>query len=332
MRTLENSLLDRGGRLASDADDTSIVTVLRNIRERHTLPPQDATSPNRHDPDATPEPDRMVSDIITLRSADPRVIRRLLSREEGLPGALVPHVIPLLAVEPLADYALFALVKVAEEHVGQLTDAMMDPNHQVAVRRRLARVLSGCVSQRAAEGLLIALDDDRFDVRVQAARSLSAVIVRNDHLSIDPERIYEIVLREVMVGRPVWEGRRLLNGSVSASPLDEFVRDRAGHSLAHVFTLLSLVLPREPLQVAFRSLQSDDTYLRGTALEYLEGVIPPRVRHALWPFLVRRHQAAVSGRQEERLASLLRSSQSVTLQGAAALWDRRARGAVQAFR
>ncbi len=52
-------------------------------------------------------------------------------------------------------------------------------------------------------------------------------------------------------------------------------------SLAHVFTLLSLVLPREPLQIAFRSLHADDRQLRGTALEYLEGVFSRRqIRHA----------------------------------------------------
>ena len=67
--------------------------------------------------------------------------------------------------------------------------------------------------------------------------------------------------------------------------VDEFVRDRAGESLAHVFTLLSLVLPREPLQIAFRSLHTDDQNLQGTALEYLEGVLPAPIRERLWPFL-----------------------------------------------
>jgi hypothetical protein len=113
-----------------------------------------------------------------------------------------------------------------------------------------------------------------------------------------------------------------MDGDVSSSPLDQFVRDRAGQSLAHVFTLLSLVLPREPLQIAFRSLQSDDTYLRGTAMEYLEKTLPARVREPLWPFLVRRRRTAAAGQQEERLAALLRSSESVTLRRAAATWDR----------
>src|SRR5262249_62339696 len=82
-------------------------------------------------------------------------------------------------------------------------------------------------------------------------------------------------------GRPlaevaVWEGVPLVAA---------FVRDRAGQSLAHVFPLLSLVLPREPLQIAFRSLHTDDQYLQGTALEYLEGVLPPTIRQPLWRYL-----------------------------------------------
>ncbi len=81
----------------------------------------------------------------------------------------MPHVIPLLAWDPVAEHAMFALRKVAEEHVGQLADALIDPNQDFAVRRRLARVFSVCVSQRAADGLLLGLDDLRFDVRFQAA-------------------------------------------------------------------------------------------------------------------------------------------------------------------
>src|SRR5207247_5443167 len=121
---------------------------------------------------------------------------------------------------------------------------------------------------------------------------------------------------EVAVGRGVWEGRRLLDDADSegaSSPLDAFVRDRAGESLAHVFTLLSLVLPREPLQIAFRSLHTDDRYLQGTALEYLEGVLPPAIRAKLWPFLERRPVARSARPRDEVLADLLRSNHSIML-------------------
>jgi hypothetical protein len=96
--------------------------------------------------------------------------------------------------------------------------------------------------------------------------------------------------------------------------VDQFVKDRANQSLAHVFTLLSLVLPTEPLQIAFRGLQTADQNLRGTALEYLEGVLPPTIRERLWPYLEdHRATSRASRPREEILADLLRSNQSIVM-------------------
>src|SRR5439155_3028830 len=224
--------------------------------------------------------------------------------------------IPLLAWDPVAEHAVFALRKVAEERVGQLVDPLIDPNQDFSGRRRLARVFSVCVSQRAADGLLLGLDDLRFDVRYQSARSLAAIIEKNPRVHVNPDHLLAVVLREVAVGRPVWESRRLLDAADAAaerSPLDEFVRDRAGASLAHVFSLLSLVFPREPLQIAFRSLQTDDVQLQGTALEYLESILPGAIRQRLWPFLERTPVRRPARPRQELIEELLRSNHSIML-------------------
>jgi hypothetical protein len=213
----------------------------------------------------------------------------------------------------VSDHALFALRKVAEERVGQLVDALLDPNQDFAIRRRLARVFSVCVSERAANGLMFGLDDQRFDVRCQSARSLAAIVEKNPRIPIDSQRIFDVVLREVAVGRRVWESRRSLDTLPNESPLDQFVRDRAGESLAHVFTLLSLVLPREPLQIAFRSLQTDDEHLHGTALEYLDSILPASIKRGLWPYLERTPNTRTVRPREEVVADLLRSHESILL-------------------
>jgi hypothetical protein len=173
------------------------------------------------------------------------------------------------------------------------------------------------VSQRAADGLLLGLEDLRFEVRFQCGLSLSSLLEKNPRIKIDSQRIFTVVMREVAVGRPVWESRRLLDEldvQDTVSFVDEFVRNRAGQSLAHVFTLLSVVLPREPLQIAFRSLYTDDRNLQGTALEYLEGVLPPPIRERLWPFLEDRRPIVRSTRpRDEIVADLLRSNVSIML-------------------
>jgi len=317
VRALETSLVERGGSLdlpyTEDYSMHSVVAAMREVRAAARTVRSD-----RGTAAATEDRDPELDDIVALRSRERNRVLAVLSRESNLGAALVPHVIPLLAWDPVADYALVALRKVAEERIGELTDALLDPNQDDMVRRRLARVFSVAVSQRAADGLLLALDDSRFDVRFQVARSLVAIVESNAGIRLNAERVYQVVQAELAVGRPVWESRRLLDGFVSESPLDEFVRDRAGQSLAHVFTLLSLVLPRQPLNIAFGSLTTGNTQLRGTALEYLENVVPAGVKQALWPYLMP-SRTSVGGEQHERtIASLLQSSSaSVTVRSIA---------------
>jgi hypothetical protein len=225
-------------------------------------------------------------------------------------------VIPLLAWDAVAQQAMLALRKVAEERIGELTDALVDPNQPFVVRRRLARVFSACTSQRAADGLLLGLDDLRFEVRYHCARSLAEMLEKNPRIRIDRERIFDVVRREAAVGRPVWDSQRLLHQVDDLRPniFDDVVKDRASRSLAHVFTLLALVLPAEPLLIAFRGLQTDDQHLRGTALEYLEGVLPPAIRASLWPYLEDPRTAPSRARPREQiLDELLRSHQSILL-------------------
>jgi ATP:ADP antiporter, AAA family len=322
IHTLERSLLDRAVELElSDVGDITTRTVMmRTIRaprppvsrpQSETLAPDDTTTRV-----PTPVNDPEMREIVALRSRNREAVLQVLRSEEGLQATLIPHVIPLLAWDPVAEDAVRALRKVAEERIGELVDALIDPNQPFAARRRLARVFSVCVSQRAVDGVMLGLDDLRFEVRFQCGRSLAAILEKNPKLRIDKERVFDVVRREVAVGRPVWESHRLLDTieADSRSFVDEFLKDRAGQSLAHAFTLLSLVLPTAPLQIAYRGLHTDDPGLRGTALEYLEGVLPADIRDRLWPFLSGRPRKVQDSRaRDEILADLLRSNESIML-------------------
>ena len=261
--------------------------------------------------------DPEIQDVLRLRSREVDRVRGVLRRGDELTSALMPHVIPLLAWDPVADDAIAALRKVAHRHVGSLADALLNPYEDFAVRRRIPRVMVVCHSQRAVDSLLAGLEDIRFEVRFQCARSLAAILGKEPQLRVDPARVFEVVQKEVAVGRPVWEGRHLLDGLDDGEPntfVDEFIRSRASQSLAHVFTILSLVLPAEPLQIALRGLYVEDQNLRGTALEYLESVLPPMIRDPLWPFLEDRRPAVRDARARDAiLADLVRSNHSIML-------------------
>ena len=317
IQALERSLVNRAVELdlSNIEDITTRTAVFRTRQLTMTMTGPVSASVIAAETAAAIE-DTEVQQIVALRSRNRDRVVRVLRDEQGLAAPLVPHVIPLLAWDAVAEEAVRALRKVAEERLGTLTDALLDPNQPFAVRRRLARVFSICVSQRAVDALLLALDDQRFEVRFQCGRSLSSIAAKNALVRIDRERIFDVVRREVTVSRPVWQSHRLLDAmsDEKTSFVDEFIKDRAGQSLAHVFVLLALVLPSTPLQIAYRGLHTTDPALRGTALEYLEGVLPHDIRDRLWPFLGTGAPVKAGARgREEILADLLRSNDSIVL-------------------
>ncbi|HKT78896.1 MAG TPA: hypothetical protein VJP86_01665, partial [Vicinamibacterales bacterium] len=119
-----------GGERGADAAEPSPAPETRHGTE---LPGARAAAggDGRHRASGTPDPE--LTDLVDLRSRDVERVRRVLRRDRGLPAFLVPQTIALLAWEPVAPDAIFALKKVAEERVGELIDALIDPNQPFAV-------------------------------------------------------------------------------------------------------------------------------------------------------------------------------------------------------
>jgi hypothetical protein len=317
IQALEKSLLNRGVELdLSDVEDGTTRTVVLNAHAVHgrlrSRRPAAAAAPTATAAIATAAIDPEIQDILSLRSRDREQVVRVLRHADGLPAALVPHAILLLARDTVAADALFALKKIAEERIGQLTDALIDPNQDFTVRRRVARVFSVCVSQRAVDGLMLGLDDARFEVRFQCGRSLTSIVEKNPKVRIGAEQIFAVVLEEVKVGRLVWESRRLLDGfdeRDQGSLVDVFVGP-ASQSLRARLPLLARAAERAA-PVAFRSLHATICICRCT----------PRVLGRLLPSPIR-ERLAVSQRplpgedlrpRDQVLADLMRSNQSIML-------------------
>jgi len=162
--------------------------------------------------------------------------------------------------EALVGDLVPALRRAASHCTGQLVDALFDDRVDPVVRRRIPRVLASVTTQRAVDGLCAGLDCDRLDVRYRCAQALVRLRKRGG-TPIASDAMFRVAAREI--------------GGLSGS----------GVRLAHVFAVLSLALDGEPIDLAFRALQGRDPTLRGTALEYLDHVLPPAIRGALWPIL-----------------------------------------------
>jgi hypothetical protein len=228
------------------------------------------------------------SDAADLRSHDAGRVRAVLSREAPLAPELVPLAITLLARDDVFAEAVSALRRVGVRCTGQLLDVLLDPEEDPVVRRRVPRVLKAVPTQRAVDGLLSAIRDERFDVRYRSAQAL-ARLHHDRTLAIPAEAAFAAARTE-------------LGGSSATA-----------RGLEHVMTLLSLALPGEPLAVALRAWRSRDPALRGTALEYLENVLPSTVWAGLWPWLGSRAPSSSGRTLEEVRDDLLRSTASWSL-------------------
>jgi hypothetical protein len=256
---LEESL--RSGVVRLDAGDVRDGTTLMTLA-RTGFHPAAVGGEDRAGERAGEAPSALGRAVADLQSGDAEAARRALQQAGEVDPALVGHVIPLLARNDLFLDALRALRRAAPRATGQLVDALLDPRQPLAVRRRIPRVLRALATQRAADGLVLALADPSFEVRRQSALALARVTERGPALRVPAPTVFAAARRELAAGP----------GRDPAA---------AARRLAHVFTLLALAVDREPLQAAYRALTGGDAALRGTALEYLENVLPADLRRDL---------------------------------------------------
>ena len=244
------------------------------------------------------EDDVLLARIADLRSGDRERARAVLS--EPLTGELAPFALDLLADDHLSRSALAALRSAGPRITGLLVDALLDPTRDPIVRRRIPRVLESVPSVRSMTGLVEALGCDEPDARFQAALALLRMREAEPALAIPESTVLEAASREaerLTSERSLELGERELDGLIA---------------------MLSLVLDREPLGLAHRALYSTDPSLRGTALEYLENVLPEKLRSSSMSLFSRARRQGVEhadvpppslGRRKrgELVAELLRS-------------------------
>lgn len=284
-----------------------------------TLPDVDVGRPGSMTA-APGEPEESGGDAARIRDLTSRAIdrvRRALS-EGALDGALLPHVVSLLAWDEAARDVIGVLRGAGPEAAGILVASLLNPEEDFTIRRRIPLILAFYRDEGSAAGLVGGLNDRRFEVRYRCGRALAHRSDIDTGFHVPREVAFRAVLFEVDAGAGVWKGRQLLDrmDDESWSPvMDEVIRDRANRSLEHVFTLLALALPREPLRIAFRGLHTDDPLLRGTALEYLDATLPPEIRKPLWPFLEdnRPRRAETQRSPHDALQALLNSKESIVL-------------------
>ena len=207
-----------------------------------------------------PPADPAVAAIVEFRSGDLLRIRAAL-RDPPRDPLIVGALVQLLSRDDVVRMVVSALASFGARAAGEMVSVLLDPSTPDVVRRRLPLALKSCPSPIARDGLLTALDGFDFEIRLRCGRALLALTDEHPELMQPFPAALALVERELSGGGELHRVRE------------------------HVFNLLALALEREPVRIAARAFTTEDAYVRGTALEYLETVLPPRMFAALRPML-----------------------------------------------
>jgi hypothetical protein len=204
--------------------------------------------------------DPVVAAMGELRSGDTNRIRaalQTLPRDPALIGALVPLLANGHVLHPVVD----ALESFGPRAAGEMVSALLDSATPETVQRRLPMVLKSCESALARDGLMSALESPNLQVRLRATRALLSLTEKYPALSVPGAAALAAAERQ-------------LQSDEDSQQIREYV-----------FNLFALSLEREPMRIAAQAFETDDLYVRGTSLEYLETVLPSALFSALRPRL-----------------------------------------------
>jgi len=272
---------------------------------------EDVDEDTNEDTGITDEVSRMALIVSDLISGDTRRIRRALGNPD-LDVSVAHYMIPLLSNNELSLEARSELRWLVTRIPGQLTDALLNPDLPLLVRQRLPGVLEASHSPRAIAGLLLGMVDETFNVRYSCARVLVRMRHRNPHLVIPRQQVYNAISKELKASPEEWEGRDM-ELKMDYATDEEDVNPQFNRGLEHVFTLLALTLDPDAVRLSMQAAFSKDLNLRGTALEYLENVLPGYLYNELLTHLGEAPQGSRSTRTlgdiVNELKSIVRSNQ-----------------------
>lgn len=239
---------------------------------------------------------------------DERIRTALAEGDDDL--RLLPHALSQLDRFDVSGEIFAFLRRLAPRSVGTFTDALVDGENGVLIRRRVPRVIEGAGGERAIEGLCLGFADSDFGVRVECARSAARLIDRDPEVLLSRAEVFLWAEREAAVDQQTWEqrGRRLQGVDDRSALLEGAELQTVDRSVEHVFTLLGLALGLDVMRATLRAIYGGDENLRGTGLEYLQTVLPEGLRDAFWSRLPGSDTTRRAPRSSEEIEGELLSS------------------------
>jgi ATP:ADP antiporter, AAA family len=204
-----------------------------------------------------------------------------LAREE-----LAPELIQALGRSELADEAAEAIARLGNVVVPSIGEALRAEEVSVEVRRELPSVLLRIGTAEAEQVLVASLLESDGTIRHRIIASLNKLRAVRPDIRIDGT-VVELLLAAEIAGH--YRSYQVLGPLRAQLKEGDAVIQALRHSmeqeLERIFRLMALLLPQAGLHDAYVGVRSSNTTIRANALEFLDNVLKPELRHVLVPLL-----------------------------------------------
>jgi AAA family ATP:ADP antiporter len=225
-------------------------------------------------------PPLITDDDLVVARQGVRAAHRLAS------GELVSPLLQVLGRNELTEEAADALARLGSDVVPQLSRALGDDNVPIEVRREVPSVLLRIGTADAERALVASLLESDGTVRHRIIASLNKLRTVRPEIQVDPS-VVELLLAAEIAGH--YRSYQVL-GPLQADlkdvdPVLEALRHSMEQELERIFRLMALLFPQTGLHDAYVGVRSSNPAVRANALEFLDNVLRPELRHVLVPLL-----------------------------------------------
>ncbi|MEM6274541.1 MAG: hypothetical protein AAF735_04795 [Myxococcota bacterium] len=197
-------------------------------------------------------------------------VARVLRRFHPLPPEWTSIALMRLNDPEVRDLVYDALRVVAPAHIGLFEDAVYDRRLPMSIRWEIPGLIGTVPTERALRALVFMLEIDEQGLRYRVALAIREVGDRLPTSKLPIEQLRKGATNELERGLTYLRPEPHLTTTVA---------------LAFTIEVLALMLPRNALEQALDALCDKGGRRRGTALEYLETVLPTELRVALAPYI-----------------------------------------------
>jgi AAA family ATP:ADP antiporter len=222
-----------------------------------------------------------------IADADAAVARQAIrsARVVGRPELLAP-LIGALGRAELADDAASALADYGRSILPELDEKLRDESVPVEIRRELPSVLLRIGTAEAEQVLIQGLLAADVTLRHRVVASLNKLRDVHPDIPIDPSVVELLLAAEIAGHYRSYQVLGPLRGQLKDDdPVLEALRHTMEQEIERIFRVMALLLPRAGLHDAYVGLRSANPVIRANALEFLDNVLKPELRHVLVPLL-----------------------------------------------